>query len=63
MTMPSTDSADASRKERIYWTIEQTDALVNAWKEAFIELQSHKSPQSWKRTFAVVNKAGNQKEV
>eukprot|EP00794_Sanderia_malayensis_P016431 gene16431-18067_t len=35
-----------------------TDALVNAWKEEFIELENHKNPAAWRRILADVKKKG-----
>ncbi len=64
MSSPATvPSADTLQKERVHWTTEQTDALVNAWQDAFVELESHKNPQAWKRIMAAVNKAGKQRSL
>ena len=37
-------SSQNSQKVRNQWTKEQTDAMMNAWRESFVELESHNNP-------------------
>eukprot|EP00794_Sanderia_malayensis_P015585 gene15585-17158_t len=41
----------------------QTDVLVNAWREAFVELESHKNPRAWKQILIKVNEAGGKRTL
>ena len=50
-------------KGRNKWTKEETDALVNAWRDAFVELESHKNPVAWKCIQESVNAKGGGKTL
>ena len=47
-----------SEKSKSKWTAPETDALVYAWRECFVDLESHRNPLAWKRILAAVNKKG-----
>ena len=59
----ATSSLQSSQKMRNQWTKEQTDAMVNAWRESFVELESHKNPAAWRRIQEAVNKKGEEKTL
>ena len=40
-------------------TIAETDALVYAWRDCFLELDSAKSPIAWRKILETVNQKGN----
>ena len=52
-----------TEKGRNKWTKEETDALVNAWRDAFVELESHKDPVAWKCIQESVNAKGGGKTL
>eukprot|EP00794_Sanderia_malayensis_P002667 gene2667-3084_t len=62
-TIFTVSSAAASQKGRRAWTTAQTDVLVNAWREAFVELESHKNPRAWKQILIKVNEAGEKRTL
>ena len=62
-TVSTVPSAAASQRGRSCWTTAQTDVLVNAWREAFVELESHKNPRAWKEILNKVNKAGGKRTL
>ena len=45
------------------WTLEETDALVYAWRDSFVELESHKNPAAWRKIVEAVNKVGDGKST
>ena len=52
-----------TEKGRNKWTKEETDALVNAWRDAFVELESHTNPVAWKCIQESVNAKGGGKTL
>ena len=47
-----------SEKSKSKWTASETDALVYAWRECFVDLESHRNPLAWKKILEAVNKKG-----
>eukprot|EP00794_Sanderia_malayensis_P014503 gene14503-16011_t len=62
-TICTVSSAAASKKGRRAWTTAQTDVLVNAWREAFVELESHRNNRAWKQILIKVNEAGEKRTL
>ena len=50
-------------KGRNKWSAEQTDTLVASWRECFVQLESHKNHEAWRKIIAAVNKKGSAKTV
>lgn len=48
-----------SEKPSSKWSIAETDALVYAWRDSFVELESAKSATAWRRILETVNEKGN----
>eukprot|EP00794_Sanderia_malayensis_P011444 gene11445-12639_t len=53
--------SDGNTKAKNIWTQEETDALVLAWCDSFVELESHKNPAAWRKIVEAVNEVGNGK--
>ncbi len=51
------------KKNRTQWTEDETVALVFAWRECFVDLESHKNPAAWKRIVAEITEKGSGKTV
>eukprot|EP00794_Sanderia_malayensis_P005760 gene5760-6463_t len=48
-------------KAKKRWTQEETDALVLAWRDSFVQLKSHKNPAAWRKIVEAVNEVGSGK--
>ena len=45
------------------WSTAQTDALVYAWRDCFVDLESHKNPAAWRTILQNVNETGSKKSM
>ena len=54
---------EAAEKGTCGWSAAQTDALINSWRECFVELESHKNAEAWRRILSAVNKKGSNKTM
>ena len=57
------ENRGSQSRTRNTWSVQQTDVLVNAWKDAFVQLESHKNPKVWKSILLKVNEAGEKRTV
>eukprot|EP00794_Sanderia_malayensis_P008466 gene8466-9373_t len=53
--------SDGNTKAKNRWTQEETDAVVLAWRDSFVELESHKNPAAWRKIVEAVNEVGSGK--
>ncbi len=62
---PFVQENQGSQRSRNKWSAQQTNVLVNAWKwkDAFVQLESHKNPKVWKAILFKVNEAGEKRTV
>ena len=62
-TSDADDYAARVDKNTSRWSIEQTDALVNAWRENVDELDTYVDHETWCKILRLVNKRGSIKTI
>ena len=50
-------------KKRERWSHDQTSVLVKSWKEYFVQLESSKCNEFWRKIVLIVNRHGPEKDI
>ena len=57
------EATEPTEKGTCRWSAVQTDTLVNCWRECFVELESHRNAEAWRRILSADNKKGSSKTL